>query len=185
MHLVEWIVILGIVLVLPICWMVSMINRFARLDLLTKESWANVDVALKRRHDLIPNLVEVTKGYAAYEQSTLEKLIEARNATQTALTPADLSDKENQFGRQLHRAVALAEAYPDLKASQGFRQLQQELVDTEDRIAAARRFYNGNVREFNVYLESFPSSLFSGGRRAKQFFEIEDPSERLAPNFSM
>jgi LemA protein len=185
MHSVEWIVILGIVLVLPICWMVSMINRFARLDLLTKESWANVDVALKRRHDLIPNLVEVTKGYAAYEQSTLEKLIESRNATQTALTPADLSDKENQFGRQLHRAVALAEAYPDLKASQGFRQLQQELVDTEDRIAAARRFYNGNVREFNVYLESFPSSLFSGGRRAKQFFEIEDPSERLVPAVGM
>jgi len=182
---VEWVVILGIMLVLPIVWMVSMINRFARLDLLTKESWANVDVALKRRHDLIPNLVEVTKGYAAYEQSTLQKLIDARNATQTARTPADLSEKENQFGRELHRAVALAEAYPDLKASQAFRQLQQELIDTEDRIAAARRFYNGNVREFNVYLESFPSSLFSGGRRSKQFFEIEDPSERLVPNVGM
>ena len=182
MEVVVGIGVLGLILILAI---VSITNRYARLEFTVRESFANVDVALKRRHDLIPNLVEVTKGYAKYEQETLQRVIDARNAAQTARTPAELSDRENTFGRALHGAIALAEAYPDLKASGAFQQLQAELIDTEDRIAAARRFYNSNVREFNVLRESFPSSLFAGNRAEKQFLQIEDPAERNVPTVNL
>jgi LemA protein len=178
---VEVVVGIGVVGLILILIVVSITNRFARLEFIVRESFANVDVALKRRHDLIPNLVEVTKGYAKYEQETLQRVIDARNAAQAARTPAELSDRENSFGRTLHGALALAEDYPDLKASGAFQKLQSELVDTEDRIAAARRFYNSNVREFNVLRESFPSSLFAGSRAEKQFLQIEDPAERQVP----
>ena len=181
----EVVIAIGLVGLILILVIVSINNRFARLEFTVRESFANVDVALKRRHDLIPNLVEVTKGYAKYEQSTLQRVIDARNAAQSARTPAELSDRENTFGRCLHGAIALAEAYPDLKASTAFQQLQTELVDTEDRIAAARRFYNSNVREFNVLRESFPSSLLASGRAEKQFLQIEDPAERLNPTVNL
>jgi LemA protein len=166
---------LSLVLIL---WVISTTNRFVRLENLVRESWANVDVALKRRHNLIPNLVATAKGYADFEQTTLARLVELRNQVARTSNPTDLLPLENSLTQTLHRVIALAEGYPDLKASHAFVTLQTELIETEDRIAAARRFYDGNIREFNIAIASFPASLLAGGRTEKTYFQLDQIGER-------
>lgn len=163
-------VIVGVALVgvVILFWAIATANRFARLEMLLKESWANVDVALKRRHDLIPNLVETVKGYAAHEREVLQRVVEARNA---ALQGG--AREESELARAVSGLLIRTEAYPQLRSNVNFLDLQKELVNTEDRIAAARRFYNANVRDFNTMLETFPANLLASGRTAKDFYEVE------------
>jgi LemA protein len=169
-----------------VIWAISISNRFVHLQNLIRESWANIDVALKRRHDLIPNLVETVKGYAAHEQATFDKVIQARSEAIASLANvAQLAHHESELSSGITRLLAMAEAYPELKASQHFLELQKELANTEDRIAAARRFYNANVRNFNTMLEQFPSNLFKGGRTAADYFEIEDVRMRDLPSVDL
>src|SRR3989338_2969461 len=148
-------IILGII-VLVVLWAIFAYNSFVRLVNRTKEAWADIDVQLKRRYDLIPNLVNTVKGYAAHEQSAFEKVTQARAAALGAHGPAAKGQAENMLTGALKSIFAIAEAYPDLKANQNFLELQRELSDTENKIQAARRFYNGNVRDLNTAIESFP-----------------------------
>ncbi len=153
-----------------------------------EEGWSGIDVQLKRRHDLIPNLVETVKGYAAHESSVLEKVVQARSQAQTAHSHRESQDAENLLTGALRQVFALSEAYPDLKASQNFQQLQMQLADTEDKIQAARRIYNGNVRVYNTRLQSVPWNLVAklGAFSQREFFEVETPAERenVAVSFS-
>lgn len=171
-----WIIV-GIVVVLALIF-VSMYNGLIRLKNRVEEAWSDIDVQLKRRHDLIPNLVETVKGYAAHESGTLENVIKARNEAmnaQKAGSPAGIEKAENTLSSTLKSIFALAESYPDLKANQNFLELQRELTDTEDKIMAARRFYNGNVRDFNTKLQTFPTNIFGKmlGFSMRVFFEAE------------
>lgn len=170
----EFAVGFGVIALFLLIWVISTFNRFTRLSYLMKDSWANVDVALKRRHDLIPNLVETVKGYAAHELAVLTRLVEARNGAASGSTV----EQENELSHSLSAVLMRAEAYPELKSNKTYLKLMEELVNTEDRIAAARRFYNANVRDFNILRESFPSSLLSGGRPEAQPFEIESVDVR-------
>lgn len=156
-------ILIGIV-VLVVLWVIAAYNGFISKVNRTKEAWADIDVQLKRRYDLIPNLVETVKGYAKHESSTLEGVTAARTAAMNATTPADKAQAENMLTGTLKSLFAVSEAYPDLKANQNFLQLQQELGDTEDKIQAARRFYNSNVQELNTSIDQFPSTMI-----AKQF----------------
>lgn len=180
-------VVLGLVLVLlviPVLWAVGIYNGVIRLRNLVQEAWRQIDVELQRRHDLIPNLVETVKGYAKHEKSTFEEVTRARNmAVAPGSTVAEQAQQENVLTQALGRLFAVAEAYPELKASQNFQQLQQELTNTEDRIAAGRRFYNANVRELNTKIEVFPGNLVAGmfGFKRTDYFEIEDPAARQTP----
>ncbi|MBI1755925.1 MAG: LemA family protein [Fimbriimonas ginsengisoli] len=162
-------------------YVVATFNRIARLKNHLRESWADVDVALKRRYDLIPNLVETVKAYAAHEQQLLTKITEARTRAMAAPGLVEHAQQENEMVLGLNGLLARVEAYPNLKASESFQQLQMELVDTEDRIAAARRFYNANVRDFNSLLASFPSGLVAkvAGCVEAPFFEVQDLAVRL------
>ena len=165
-----------VVLVLVIglfAWSVSTHNHFVRLEKMITESWANVDVALKRRHDLIPNLVETVKGYAAHEKEVLDRVIQARSLAMEGGAP-----EENELARATTLLLARAEAYPDLKSSTHFLELQRELVNTEDRIAAARRIYNSNVRDFNAQIAMFPGSIMAGGKTPVDFYEVESIAVR-------
>lgn len=177
-------VLLGLVAFLAIC-LVVMYNRFVRQRTLVDESWGGIDVELTRRHELIPNLVQTVQGYAAHEQAVLENLTQAREAATAHKSddPAARQGYEETVGRALTNVLARVEAYPDLKASQSFLDLQDELTNTEDRIAAARRFYNGNVRAYNTRVATFPSNLVAGmfGFEPRQFFEITDVQARTAP----
>lgn len=159
-------------------------NRFVTLVQRTKEAWADIDVQLKRRYDLIPNLIETVKGYAAHERETFDAVTSARAAaTQVHVDPANITAEqitamagaEQALGGALSRLLAVAEAYPDLKASQNFSQLQTELSDTENKIQAARRFYNGNVRDLAIALQSFPGNVIGNlfGFKEMEFFELE------------
>ena len=178
----EWIVI-GIVVLLPIIYVIATYNTLVALRNHISESWADVDTELKRRYDLIPNLVSTVKGYAKHEQETLERVVELRN-----ICAADHGSVGHQAGTEkelvmgVQRMLAVAEAYPDLKADRNFLQLQQELVNTEDRIQAARRFYNGNVRDYRNKCETFPGNLIANGFgfRPHDFFDV-DPAMREAP----
>jgi LemA protein len=159
-----------------------------RLTQHCRESWSDIETELKRRHDLIPNLVETVKGYAKHEQETLRLVVEARaRAMAEHRSRADLARDENALAGTLKQLFALSESYPDLKANQNFLQLQRELTNTEDRIQAARRFYNANVRDLNTRVAVFPSNLIAGmfGFTRADFFEIEDGRERLAPAVNM
>ena len=173
-----WIV-LGVVVVLVLVSIVSY-NRFIAQRQLITDSWRDIDVELQRRHDLIPNLVATVKGYAAHEKSLLESIAAARAAAIQAAssTPGDREQAETALTQRLSGLLAVAEAYPGLKASANFRQLQEELSDTEDRLAAARRFYNGNVRDHNTRVQAFPSSIVAsmGHFELRQYFEIADSS---------
>lgn len=172
----------GLSLVPVLIYAIVTYNRFVTLQNQIRESWANVDVALKRRYDLIPNLVEVVRGYARHEQSLVEAVAAARErAIRSVGSVSQQARDESALESSLHRMLAVAEAWPELKASAHFLELQRELAKTEDRIAAARRFYNGNVRSYNAMLEMFPSSLLAKGRRPAEYFEILDGDERLAP----
>jgi len=179
---VMW-VVLAIIVVLVI-WTIAAYNRLVRQRNVVQESWRQVDVELNRRHDLIPNLVETVKGYAAHERGTFEAVTNARAA---ATTPnqsiADQAANENMLTGALRQLFAVAEQYPDLKANQNFLELQRSLSETEDRIAASRRFYNANVRTFNTSIQSFPSNVVAGTFHFKEaeYFEADDPEVRAAP----
>lgn len=153
-------------------------NGLVKLNVRVEEAWSDITVQLKRRADLIPNLVESVKGYAAHEKGVFQEVTEARAAVMEATKkgPAETAKAENQFEGALKSLFAVAEAYPDLKANQNFIQLQNELVDTEDKIQASRRFYNAGVRDLNTKIQTFPNNLIAGslGFTKREFFEVED-----------
>ena len=178
MNTLLWIVLAIIAVV--VFAIIAMYNGLIRLRVRVDEAWSDIDVQLKRRHDLIPNLVETVKGYAAHEKTTLDSVIKARNMAMQAGTNADKAKAENALSDTLKSIFALAESYPGLKANQNFLELQRELTDTEDKIQAARRFYNGNVRDFNTKLQVFPTNVMAGmlGFSVREFFGVEDAAER-------
>jgi len=171
--LILWIV-LGVLAILVI-WFVAVFNGIVSLKNRTKEAWSDIDVQLKRRHDLIPNLVETVKGYAKQESGVFEKVTEARANAINAKGAAEVGQAENVLNNALKSVFAVAENYPTLRSSENFQKLQDELTDTEDKIEAARRFYNGNVRDFNTKIEVFPDSLVAAMSGSKPFelFQIE------------
>src|SRR6201991_2281059 len=154
-----WIVV-GVIVVL-LLWIMMIYNGLVAMRQRVGQSFADVDVQLKLRHDLIPNLVETVKGYAAHERGTLEAVVQARNSAMTAQGPAQQAQAENQLSGALRQLFALSEAYPDLKANQNFQQLQTELSDIENKLAAARRFFNNAVQEYNTGIQNFPAVLFA------------------------
>ncbi len=168
-------VILAIVGVL-LLGLVVIYNSLVRSKIRVDEAWSDITVQLKRRGDLIPNLVSTVKGYAKHEKSVFEEVTKARSAVMDAKGPADTAKADNMFEQALKSLFAVAEAYPDLKASDNFKELQSELVDTEDKIQASRRFYNGSVRDLNTKIKVFPTSLFAGmlGFKEREFFEVDD-----------
>jgi len=180
-------IVIGIIvglIVLVILWIAFMYNSLVRGRNNCTESWSNVDTELKRRYDLIPNLVETVKGYAKHEREVLEQVTQARAAALASQgSPASQAKDENALVGGLRQLLAVAENYPDLKASQNFLKLHAELVNTEDRIQRARRFYNGNVRDYNNRVQSVPSNAIAGMFHFKpeEFFEIENAIERLVP----
>ncbi|MFT5037087.1 MAG: LemA protein [Candidatus Azotimanducaceae bacterium] len=187
---VMWIVI-GILAVV-VLWAIVAYNNFVKLVQRTKEAWADIDVQLKRRYDLIPNLIETVKGYAAHEKGTFDAVVQARAAaTQVHVDPSNITPEqiqamagaESALGASLGKLLAIAEAYPDLKANQNFSQLQSELADTENKIQASRRFYNGNVRDLAIGLQSFPANVIGNmfGFKEEQYFELEEGSEEKEP----
>ncbi len=182
--LVIAVVMLLIVLGLPLAWY----NKLVRLRQLIRESWGNVDVQLRRRYDLVPNLVNVVKGYAQHERETLQMVIDARNRAQanSGAIGAQAED-ERKFVSATRQLFAVAESYPQLKASANFVALQQELVNTEDRIAAARRFYNANVRDYNVARSTFPTMMVAGfgDFPPQDYFEVDDFTVRQPPAVAM
>ncbi len=179
MGMAGWI-ILGIIVVAGL-WLVATYNGLVSLRQRCRQSFSDIDVQLKQRHDLVPNLVETVKGYASHEKGTLEAVIKARNAAVTAQGPAAQAAAEGALQGALRQIFALAEAYPDLKANQNFQQLQAELSDLENKIAAARRFFNNAAAEYNSTRESFPAVLFaqSMGFSPQEFFNLEE-GERKA-----
>ncbi len=181
MTILLW-VALGIIVV-AIVAIIGMYNSLIRLKNRVEEAWSDIDVQLKRRYDLIPNLVETVKGYASHEKETLEKVVQARNAAMSARSGEDMKSRagaENMLSSTLKSIFALSESYPDLKANQNFLELQRELADTENKIQASRRFYNGNVRDFNTKLQVFPTNVMAGmlGFKPREYFEIEEAKER-------
>ena len=172
---------IAVVAVLLVLFAIVTYNGLVRLRLQTQNAWSDIDVQLKRRHDLVPNLVETVKGYATHERDTLEAVIKARNAAASAQGPAAQAAAEGALQGALRQIFALAEAYPDLKANQSFQQLQTELSDLENKIAAARRFFNNAAAEYNATRESFPAVLFaqSMGFGPQEFFNLEE-GERKA-----
>ncbi len=174
--------IIAALIVIVILWLVVTYNGLITLRNRVKEAWSDIDVQLKRRYDLIPNLIETVKGYATHESATLEKVIAARTAAMNA-GAHDKAAAENMLTGALKSLFAVSEAYPDLKASQNFLQLQDELKDAEDKIQASRRFYNGNVRDFNTKLQVFPTNMIGStlSFTAFEFFEITNGAEREVP----
>ncbi|UZD22645.1 LemA family protein [Algoriphagus halophytocola] len=183
-----FLIIIAILIFLAVV-VIGIFNRFVKNKNTVKDAWSNIDVALKRRYDLIPNLVETVKGYAAHEKETLEAVIQARNAA-IAVPPDDINKQiqaENQLQKTLRSIFALSEAYPDLKANTNFLQLQDKLNEIEENLERARRYYNGTVRENNTYGESFPGVLFAGafGYQHFDYFEAEPESrENVKVDFS-
>ncbi|MFH1077765.1 MAG: LemA family protein [Patescibacteria group bacterium] len=174
--------ILLIVAAVIAVWAISVFNGLVTLKNRTDEAWSDIDVQLKRRYDLIPNILETVKGYAAHESGTFQKVTEARNMAMGAKTMAEHAQAENALSQTLKSLFAVSEAYPELKANTNFLQLQQELADTEDKIQASRRFYNGNVRDFNTKLQVFPTNMIGGalGFTKRDFFEIAE-AEKAVP----
>jgi len=169
-----WIIV--IIVVLLIVGFIVVYNGLIRTRVRVDEAWSDINVQLKRRYDLIPNLVETVKGYAKHESKVFEDVSAARSAAMGATGLAGKAQAENALEGTLKSLFAVAEAYPDLKANQGFQQLQSELTDTEDKIQAARRFYNGSVRDFNIKLQVFPTNLIAGmlGFTHRDFFAVDD-----------
>jgi len=177
----EIMIILGVVAVI-LLYIILTYNGLVTLRNRVKEAWSDIDVQLKRRYDLIPNLVETVKGYASHEKETLERVITARNAAMSASGAKEKGEAENVLSGTLKSLFALSENYPDLKASTNFLELQRELSDTENKIQAARRFYNGNVRDFNTKIEMFPANIIANmfSFKASDFFAI-DEGEKETP----
>jgi LemA protein len=176
-----WLIVVIVAVVLFGLMAIGIYNRLVRLRQNVRESWSAIDTELRRRYDLIPNLVETVKGYAAHERGTLEAVIAARNAAVANNgPPAEQAKTENVLTGALRQLFALAEAYPQLKANESFNQLQAQLGETEGRISQSRRFYNANVREMNTAVESFPSSVLASsfGFQHEQYFEIDEPAAR-------
>ena len=174
--------ILGIVVVILI-WVGLCFNKLVTLKNRSKEAWADIDVQLKRRYDLIPNLINTVKGYATHESGTFEKITEARTKAMGAQSVEEKGKSENMLSGALKSLFAVSENYPDLKANQNFLELQTELSDTENKIQAARRFYNGNVRDLNIKIETVPSNIIANLFKFKkrEFFQLEENSEAKEP----
>jgi LemA protein len=179
----EIIIVLGLI-ALVVLFLVAQYNRLIRLNISVDEAWAQIEVQLKRRADLIPNLVETVKGYAAHEQSTFDAVVTARAKATTASTVADTAAADGMLTQALRGLLAVAEAYPDLKASANFISLQEELATTENKVAFSRQFYNDNVRELNTAVKTVPTNFFAGFAKVteREFYEVEDPQDRKAPN---
>lgn len=162
-------------------------NRLVRLRLLVENAWADIEVQLKRRHDLVPSLVESVKGHAGYERKTLEAVVEARNRAVQAKGPADLAAAERGLVASLRQLFALAEAYPDLKASESFLALQRSLNELEEQVQHARRYYNASVRDYNTAIQTVPGNLIAGpfGFTAKEFFNLGDAAEAEMPKIDL
>ncbi len=171
------------IIVIAVLWFAGAYNHFVKLNTRTSEAWSDIDVQLKRRYDLIPNLVNTVKGYATHESSAFENVTKARSQAMSAGTPAEKGQAENLLTGALKSVFAIAEAYPDLKANQNFLALQNELSDTENKIQAARRFYNGNVRDLNVSVDSFPSNLIANMFHfaKRDFFDLEGDEAARQP----
>ena len=169
-------IILLIIIGVAVAWVIFVYNGLITLKNRVDEAWSDIDVQLKRRHDLIPNLINTVKGYAAHEKELFEKVTEARTRAMGAQTPQDKEQAENMLSGTLKSLFSVAENYPDLKANQNFLELQRELTDTEDKIQASRRFYNGNVRDFNTKIEVFPTNIFAKmlGFVRREFFQAEE-----------
>lgn len=178
-----WILLIPLAIVLA--WAVWTFNRFVSLRNQVNEAWAGIDVQLQRRYDLVPNLVMTVKGYTKHESRVLERVTQLRGNPQMDI--AERADRESGLSRSLGRLFALAEDYPDLKASEGFRQLHESLVEIEDHLQFARRYYNGSVRDNNNLAEGFPSMIIASmfGFRTAAFFEIELASQRQAPEINL
>lgn len=180
--------ILIVLIIIPLfigAWLISVSNNIVRLNRLCDNAWAGIDVALKRRYDLIPNLVETVKAFAKHEQETFEKVIQLRNQASGSRDVHARIESETMLAAAMSGLVARAEAYPDLRSSANFLELQKELAMTEDRIAAARRFYNANVRDFNIAIETFPGSMLKGDKSPRESWEIDDPTERQVVKVSL
>ena len=177
------IIIIGAIALLVI-FGIAQYNRLVRLDITVDEAFAQIEVQLKRRADLIPNLVETVKGYAAHEQSTFNAVVEARAKSTSATTVADVAAADGALTNALKGLLAVAEAYPDLKASSNFLSLQEELSTTENKVSFARQFYNDNVRSLNTAVKTIPTSFFAGFAKvsARDFYEVENPTDRNVPN---
>jgi len=172
--------LLGIV-ALVVLWLIAVYNGIISLKNRTKEAWSDIDVQLKRRYDLIPNLIETVKGYATHEKDVFTEVTKARTEAISATGLANKATKENMLTDALKSVFAVAESYPDLKASQNFLQLQSELTDTEDKIEASRRFYNGNVRDFNTKIQVFPNNMIATQLGFKEFEMFEAQAGEKEP----
>jgi len=174
MDAILWIILIALVAVGG--WLVMVYNGLVKGRNHVDEAWSDIEVQLKRRYDLIPNIVEAVKGYAKHEEGVFTKVTEARNMAMGAKTAAEHAEAENMLSQTLKSLFAVAEAYPQLQASGNFMHLQQELVDAEDKIQASRRFYNGNVRDFNTMLQTFPNNMVAGpfGFTKREFFDAPD-----------
>jgi LemA protein len=179
----EIILIVG-ALALIALFFIAQYNRLVRLNITADEAWAQIEVQLKRRADLIPNLVETVKGYAKHEQSTFDAVVEARAKSTTASTVGEVAAADGALTNALRGLLAVAEAYPDLKASANFLSLQEELSTTENKVAFSRQFYNDNVRSLNQAVATIPTSFFAGFAKvsARAFYEVENPADRNVPN---
>jgi LemA protein len=183
---VVWLIVLLVVLALVAIALVVLYNRLVRLRNRVDNSWAQIEVQLKRRWDLIPNLVETVKGYAAHERETFQNVTEARAAAQQAQTPAEAAQAEGLLSQALGRLFAVAEAYPELQADENFRQLQSEVAETENRIAVSRQVYNDTVLTYNNAVQTVPGTFVAGpfGFTTREFFDVEDEAQREAPQIS-
>jgi LemA protein len=181
MTILIWSLIILVVLVAGYALLAynGLVRRRNQVD----EAWSDIDVQLKRRHDLIPNLVNTVKGYATHEREAFESVTKARAQALSAKSPSELAEAENQLTSTLKTLFAVAEAYPELKANTNFLELQRELSDTENKVQAARRFYNGNVRDFNTAIQTVPTNIIANmfGFKDRDFFEMEDEMERNVP----
>ena len=179
-------IVLVVILVILALFLITTYNRLVTLRQRVKEAWSDIDIQLKRRHDLIPNLVETVKGYAAHERGTFEEVTKARAdavAAGASGSPQQMAQAENALTGALRSLFAVAENYPQLQAVQEFKDLSENLTATEDKIAFARRFYNGNVRDYNTALQTFPTNILAGafGFKPEQFFELADQTDREVP----
>ena len=185
--LIVVLVVLAVLLAIVLIWAIATYNGLIKLRNLVQEAWRQIDVELQRRHSLVPNLVETVKGYAAQERDVFEAVTQARAAASSGRTgPAQQAVNENALSSALSRLFAVAENYPQLRSSENFAQLQAELTNTEDRIAAGRRFYNANVRELNTRVETFPPNIIASifSFRRAEYFEANDPAVRAVPTVS-
>jgi len=175
-------IVVGVIAAIVI-FLIVLYNGLVQLKVRADSAWSDIDVQLKRRHDLIPNLVETVKGYATHEKSTFENIAKARTAAMTATAPAERAQAEGQLTMALKSLFAVAEAYPQLRANENFMSLQNSLSQIESDVQNSRRYYNAVVRDYNTRIQSFPANMIAGsmGFTARQFFELDSPAERAVP----